>query len=71
MAEENKEVVEETTEKVVEKKEKQPRNKKGQFKKQEQLDENIIKVDLSKKSTEEKVEEQPTLQEITDVEEIK
>ena len=57
MAEENKEVVEETTEKVVEKKEKQPRNKKGQFKKQEQSDENIIKVDLSKKSTEEKVEE--------------
>ena len=101
MAEENKEVVEETTEKVVEKKEKQPRNKKGQFKKQEQLDENIIKVDLSKKSTEEKVEEkveqpteeqvivvneepkakeevveekadnQPALEEITDIEEIK
>ena len=72
MAEENKEVVEETTEKVVEKKEKQPRNKKGQFKKQEQLDGNIIKVDLSKKSTEEKVEEkveQPTEEQVVVVNE--
>ena len=72
MAEENKEVVEETTEKVVDKKEKQPRNKKGQFKKQEQLDENIIKVDLSKKSTEEKVEEkveQPTEEQVVVVNE--
>jgi len=68
MAEETKKV----EEPKVEEQEKQPRNKKGQFKKQEQLDENIIKVDLSKKSTEEKVEEkveQPTEEQVVVVNE--
>ena len=48
MAEENKEVVEETAEKVVEKKE-QPRNKKGQFtsKFESEGDDSVVKVDLS------------------------
>ena len=47
MAEENKEVTQEVAEKTIEKKEEQPRNKKGQFTKKE-IDDNIIKVDLSK-----------------------
>tara|TARA_R100001440_G_scaffold25573_1_gene41648 strand:+ start:3568 stop:4737 length:1170 start_codon:yes stop_codon:yes gene_type:complete len=48
MEENNKEVVEETTEKVVEKKE-QPRDEKGKFtSKKKNKDDGIIKVDLSK-----------------------
>ena len=48
MAEENKKVVEETTEKVVENKE-QPRNEKGQFtsKFESAEDDSVTKVDLS------------------------
>ena len=48
MEEKNKEVVEETTEKVVEKKE-QPRDKKGKFtSKKKTKDDGVVKVDLSK-----------------------
>ena len=48
MEEKNKEVVEETTEKVVEKKE-QPRDKKGKFKSKPKVEnDGVIKVDLSK-----------------------
>ena len=48
MEEKNKEVVEETTEKVVEKKE-QPRDKKGKFKSKPKVEnDGVIKIDLSK-----------------------
>ena len=65
MAEENKEVTQEVTEQPIEKKEKQPRNKKGQFAKKE-VDDNVIKVDLSKppKTENEEVEKQPVEEEV-------
>jgi len=48
MEEKNKEVVEETTEKVVEKKE-QPRDKKGKFKSKPKVEnDGVVKIDLSK-----------------------
>ena len=48
MEENNKDVVEETTEKVVEKKE-QPRDEKGKFTSKKKIkDDGIVKVDLSK-----------------------
>ena len=50
MAEENKEVTQEVTEQPIEKKEKQPRNEKGQFESKFKSADNdgIIKVDLDK-----------------------
>ena len=65
MAEENKEVTQEVNEQPIEKKEKQPRNKKGQFAKKE-VDDNVIKVDLSKprKTENEEVEKQPVEEEV-------
>ena len=48
MEENNKEVVEEATEKVVEKKE-QPRDEKGKFTSKKKIkDDGVVKVDLSK-----------------------
>ena len=64
MAEENKEVTQEVTEKPIEKTEEQPRNKKGQFKsKLKNIDDDgVIKIDLSKppqNQENEKVEKEP------------
>ena len=52
MAKEKENVVEETTKQSVEKKEKQPRDKKGKFK-SKNFDDNITKVDLSNPKTQE------------------
>ena len=79
MEENNKEVVEETTEKVVEKKE-QPRDEKGKFTSKKKIkDDGIIKVDLSKPppvkeevvETKENVIEQPKVVEEVAKENIK
>ena len=72
MAEEKKEVTQEVTEKPIEKKEEQPRNKKGQFESKLKInnDDNVIKVDLSKPpptEQSEEVEQQPAEDKQVDV----
>ena len=68
MEEKNKEVVEETTEKVVEKKE-QPRDKKGKFKSKIKTENNnVVKVDLSQSP---QVKEEVVEEKKENVEEIK